>query len=68
MYSFTSQASLAFAVATLGVKHVVVMGHYGCLGIAAAIASPPEPPIDAANGAVQNWVEPIREIFRTSTR
>jgi len=44
------------------------MGHYGCRGIAAAIADPPHPPIDAANGAVQNWVEPIREIFRTSTR
>jgi len=44
------------------------MGHYGCGGVAAAIASPPKARIDAANGAVQNWIEPIREIFRTSDR
>ena len=44
------------------------MGHYGCGGVAGAIASPPKAQIDAANGAVQNWIEPIREIFRTSDR
>ena len=49
-------------------NHVIVMGHYGCGGVAASIASPPANQIDAANGAVQNWIEPIREIFRTSTR
>ncbi|KJA12997.1 hypothetical protein HYPSUDRAFT_50052, partial [Hypholoma sublateritium FD-334 SS-4] len=36
--------------------------------VAASIASPPANQIDAANGAVQNWIQPIREIFRTSTR
>lgn len=59
---------LSYAVSVLGVKHVVVMGHYGCGGVAAAIATPPEAPVDAANGAVQNWIDPIRELFRTSTR
>ncbi|KAL0959619.1 hypothetical protein HGRIS_011322 [Hohenbuehelia grisea] len=59
---------LSYAVAELGVKHVIVMGHYGCGGVAAAIATPPEAPIDAANGAVQNWIDPIRQIFATSTR
>lgn len=59
---------LSYAVAELGVNHVIVMGHYGCGGVAASIASPPVNQIDAANGAVQNWIEPIREIFRTSTR
>ncbi|KDR79973.1 hypothetical protein GALMADRAFT_61844 [Galerina marginata CBS 339.88] len=63
-----AQSVLSYAVAELGVNHVIVMGHYGCGGVAAAIASPPTNQVDAANGAVQNWIEPIREIFRTSTR
>jgi len=50
------------------VNHIIVMGHYGCGGVAASIASPPVNQIDAANGAVQSWIEPIREIFRTSSR
>lgn len=62
------QSVLAYAVASLGVKHIIVMGHYGCGGVAAAIAPPPEAPVDAANGAVQNWIESIRVIFRTSDR
>jgi len=44
------------------------MGHYGCGGVAAAIASAPGGQVDAANGAVQGWIQPIREIFATSTR
>lgn len=68
MYLFASQSVLSYAVAVLGVKHVIVMGHYGCGGVAAAIASTPSAQIDAANGAVQNWIEPIREIFRVSDR
>ncbi|KAF8155566.1 carbonic anhydrase [Crassisporium funariophilum] len=59
---------LSYAVAELGVNHVIVMGHYGCGGVAAAIATAPSAQVDAANGAVQNWIEPIREIFLTSTR
>ncbi|KAJ3502408.1 hypothetical protein NLJ89_g8904 [Agrocybe chaxingu] len=63
-----AQSVLSYAVSELGVNHVIVMGHYGCGGVAAAIASSPANQIDAANGAVQNWIDPIREIFRTSTR
>ncbi len=59
---------MSYAVAELGVQHVIVMGHYGCGGVAAAIATPPEGIIDAANGAIQNWIAPIRAIFETSTR
>lgn len=44
------------------------MGHYGCGGVAAAIASPPASSVDAASGVVQSWIEPIREIFRSSPR
>ncbi|KXN86497.1 Carbonic anhydrase [Leucoagaricus sp. SymC.cos] len=63
-----THAVLAYAVAELGVKHVIVMGHYGCGGVAAAIASPPAASIDAANGVVQDWIKPIRELFQSSNR
>lgn len=63
-----SNSVLSYAVAELGVQHVIVMGHYGCGGVAASIASPPTNQIDAANAAVQNWIQPIREIFLTSSR
>ncbi|KAF5310801.1 hypothetical protein D9619_008063 [Psilocybe cf. subviscida] len=59
---------LSYAVAVLGVQHVILMGHYGCGGVAASIATPPVNQIDAANAAVQNWIQPIREIFQTSSR
>ncbi|GLB42598.1 putative reversible hydration of carbon dioxide [Lyophyllum shimeji] len=59
---------MSYTAAELGVKHIIVMGHYGCGGVAAAIATPPSAPIDAANGAVQNWIGPIRAIFQTSIR
>jgi carbonic anhydrase len=59
-------AALSFAVNDLGVRHVVVMGHYGCGGIAAALMPP-------AAGTfvvdpVQRWIQPIRELYRTSMR
>lgn len=38
------------------------------VAVAAAIPPPTKGKIDAANGAVQNWIERIRNIFRTSDR
>jgi hypothetical protein len=37
-------------------------------GVQAAIASPPAEIVEAADGSVQAWIDPIRNIFRTSTR
>ncbi|KAL0959618.1 hypothetical protein HGRIS_011321 [Hohenbuehelia grisea] len=59
---------LSYAVAKLGVKHILVTGHYGCGGVAAAIETPPKPPLSGADEAIQKWIAPIREIFQTSTR
>ena len=58
-------AALSFAVESLKVKHVIILGHYGCGGVAAAMM-----PYDAeaVGVAVQNWISPIRDIYRTSPR
>ncbi len=48
---------LQFAVEILKVKHVLVVGHYGCGGIAAAVDG-------ARRGLVDHWLHPIREIAR----
>ncbi|KAH6917809.1 carbonic anhydrase [Coprinopsis sp. MPI-PUGE-AT-0042] len=62
------KASLAYGIEHLKVKHIVVLGHYGCGGVQASIASPPPKPWDDTTKAIQNWVEPIRHVYRTSKR
>jgi len=47
---------LQFAIDVLKVKHVIVVGHYGCGGIAAAVDS-------HRLGLVDHWLHPIREVF-----
>ena len=46
---------LQFAVDVLKVKHVLVVGHYGCGGVAAAIDG-------KRLGLVDHWLHPIREV------
>lgn len=62
------ESTLAFAVSVLRVKHVIVMGHYGCGGVGNAIASRPNGGVDAGFGAIMNWIDPIRDLFQSSTR
>jgi carbonic anhydrase len=45
---------LQFAVEVLKVRHVLVVGHYGCGGVKAAID-------DARLGLIDHWLHPIRE-------
>ena len=47
---------LQFAVDVLQVKHVLVVGHYGCGGVAAAVDG-------KRRGLVDHWLHPIREVF-----
>lgn len=65
---FGRNAVLSYAVDALGVKHVIVMGHYGCGGVAASMVPPPPVPLKTAQVAVQDWIQPIRDVYLTSTR
>lgn len=46
---------LQFAVDVLRVKHILVVGHYGCGGVAAAVDG-------KRRGLVDHWLHPIREV------
>ena len=46
---------LQFAVDVLKVKHVMVVGHYGCGGVKAAVDG-------QRRGLVDHWLHPIREV------
>jgi carbonic anhydrase len=48
---------LQFAVDVLKVKHVIVVGHYGCGGVAAAMDG-------KRHGLVDHWLHPVREVYR----
>jgi carbonic anhydrase len=47
---------LQFAIDVLKVKHVIVVGHYGCGGIAGAVDG-------RRRGLVDHWLHPIREVY-----
>ncbi|MFA7263965.1 MAG: carbonic anhydrase [Caulobacter sp.] len=47
---------LQFAVDVIRVKHVMVVGHYGCGGVRAAVDG-------VRRGLVDHWLHPIREVY-----
>lgn len=49
-------AVLEYAVESLKVQHIVICGHYRCGGVEAAYKG-------TATGVVENWVNPIRELY-----
>ena len=47
---------LQFAVDVIKVRHIMVVGHYGCGGVAAAVDG-------QRRGLVDHWLHPIREVY-----
>lgn len=53
---FNCLSVLQYGIEYLGIEHVIVCGHYGCGGIAAAMKS-------AQFGLIDNWLRNIRDVY-----
>ena len=52
---FNCLSVLQFAIDVLKVEHVLVVGHYGCGGIRAALG-------DSAHGLIDNWLRHVQDV------
>ncbi|KAJ6558461.1 carbonic anhydrase [Mycena vulgaris] len=81
LYSHTdanADAALVYGVEALGVKHIIVMGHYGCPTVGAALVSNAtttlghksraEPNHNHTSKEVEAWIQPIHEVYLSSNR
>ncbi len=58
---FNCLAVLQYAIDVLGVEHVMVVGHYGCGGVKAALE-------DSAHGLIDNWLRHVQDVAARHTR
>ncbi|WP_258240220.1 MULTISPECIES: carbonate dehydratase [Pseudidiomarina] len=54
---FNCLSVVQYAVDALQVKHILVVGHYGCGGVRAATEN-------CTHGLVDHWLYPIKDIYR----
>jgi carbonic anhydrase len=52
---------LEYALVHLGVKHVIVCGHYGCGGVRAAMSN-------NLHGFVDNWLRNIKDVYHKNEK
>lgn len=50
------QSVIQYAVDVLKVKHIMVVGHYGCGGVRAALE-------DVQHGLIDNWLHALKDIY-----
>lgn len=50
------QSVIQYAVDVLKVKHIMVVGHYGCGGVRAALE-------DSQHGLIDNWLYSLKDIY-----
>jgi carbonic anhydrase len=53
-------AVVQYAIETLGVRHIIVCGHYGCGGVLAALERS-----EQSTGHIERWLAPLRHLANT---
>ncbi len=54
---FNCLSVIQYAVSVLRVEHIMVVGHYGCGGVRAAL-------LDQELGLIDNWLRHVRSVYR----
>lgn len=60
----STEAALANAIESEQVQHIIILGHYGCKSVAAAIAGPAM----IKNSFLRDWIQPITDLYQRSRR
>jgi len=57
------ESAVAYAIESLHVQHIIILGHYGCKGVETAITQSSK-----AARLVRSWVKRISDLYATSRR